>query len=41
MTQNNWWFECYVRVLVHGTDVGSVLVWNPEGDGGVPLVNTA
>lgn len=41
MTQNNWWFECSVRVLVQGTDVGSVLVWNPEGDGGVALTGTA
>ena len=40
MTQNNWWVECDVRVLVEGTDVGSAMVWNPERDGGAALIDT-
>ena len=40
MTQYNWWYECDVRVLVQDTDVGSAMVWNPEGDGGVALIDT-
>ena len=40
MTQNNWWVESNVRILVESTDVGSAIVWNPEGDGGVALLDT-
>ena len=40
MTENKWWVESDVRVVVQGTDVGSAMVWNPEGEGGVGLVDT-
>ena len=40
MTQYQWWFECDVRVLVQDRDVGSAMVWNPEGDSGVALIDT-
>ena len=41
MTQTNWWSECHVRVLMEDEEVGSVMVWNPEGDGGVSSMDAA
>ena len=40
MTRENWWVESDVRVVVEGTDVGSARLWNPEGEGGVGLIDT-
>ena len=40
MTEKNWRVECSVRVVVQDTEIASVLVWNPNGKGGVASMDT-